>query len=64
MKLAGAYIEESKYAALAALARRNHRTLADQCRCLYDRALEGDLVPQPPVKMPAKRRAKKSNKSE
>lgn len=48
MKLAGAYIPDAKHAALKELARRNHRTLADHLRMLYDRALAGDLVVSPP----------------
>jgi hypothetical protein len=43
MKLAGAYINEEKYARLVALAASNNRTLAGQCRHLFDRALSGEL---------------------
>lgn len=42
-KLAGAYIPEKTYESLKRLARKEHRTLADQCRHLFDRALSGDL---------------------
>jgi len=43
-KLAGAYVPEEKYEALKELARRNHRSLADQIRCLIDQALEKNGV--------------------
>jgi hypothetical protein len=43
MKLAGAYIPEDKHAALRALAKKNHRTLADQLRHMFDEALNGRL---------------------
>jgi hypothetical protein len=47
MKLAGAYINDDKYERLVALAESNNRTLAGQCRHLFDRALSGELqVPQ------------------
>ena len=50
MKLAGAYINDETYGRLAALAAANNRTLAGQCRHLFDRALKGDLeVPDGPV---------------
>ena len=50
MKLAGAYINDEAYGRLAALAAANNRTLAGQCRHLFDRALKGDLeVPDGPV---------------
>jgi hypothetical protein len=44
MKLAGAYIPEDKHAALRALAKKNHRTLADQLRHMFDEALSGRLT--------------------
>lgn len=52
MKLAGAYINDDTYERLAALAAENNRTLAGQCRHLFDRALRGELevpacTPQP-----------------
>ncbi len=43
MKLAGAYIHDETYERLAALAAANNRTLAGQCRHLFDRALRGEL---------------------
>lgn len=47
MKLAGAYINDDKYERLVALAESNNRTLAGQCRHLFDRALSGELqVPE------------------
>jgi hypothetical protein len=50
MKLAGAYINDETYGRLAALAAANNRTLAGQCRHLFDRALKGELeVPDGPV---------------
>ena len=39
LKLAGAYISDEKYNSLVALAKLNHRTLADQCRAIYEAAL-------------------------
>lgn len=39
MKLAGAYINDEKYERLVALAEAIGRTLAGQCRHLFDRAL-------------------------
>ncbi len=49
MKLAGAYINDGTYERLVALAAANNRTLAGQCRHLFDRALSGDLkVPRLP----------------
>jgi hypothetical protein len=44
MKLAGAYINDDTYERLVALAAANNRTLAGQCRHLFDRALKGALV--------------------
>lgn len=50
MKLAGAYINDDTYGRLVALAAANNRTLAGQCRHLFDRALKGDLqVPDAPA---------------
>lgn len=43
MKLAGAYIPDEKHEALRQLAKQNHRTLADQCRHIFDLALAGKL---------------------
>lgn len=43
MKLAGAYIQDDTYERLAALAAANNRTLAGECRHLFDRALRGEL---------------------
>ena len=49
MKLAGAYINDDTYGRLVALAAANNRTLAGQCRHLFDRALRGELqVPDDP----------------
>ncbi len=49
MKLAGAYINDDTYERLVALAMSNNRTLAGQCRHLFDRALKGELqVPDAP----------------
>jgi hypothetical protein len=49
MKLAGAYINDDTYERLVALALSHNRTLAGQCRHLFDRALKGDLqVPDAP----------------
>ncbi len=49
MKLAGAYINDDTYGRLVALAAANNRTLAGQCRHLFDRALRGELqVPDGP----------------
>ncbi len=47
MKLAGAYINDDKYERLVALAEQNNRTLAGQCRHLFDRALSGELQVPP-----------------
>lgn len=49
MKLAGAYVNDDTYHRLVALAQVNNRTLAGQCRHIYDRALRGEL-PLTPVK--------------
>jgi len=50
MKLAGAYINDDTYERLVALAVSNNRTLAGQCRHLFDRALKGELsVPDAPT---------------
>ena len=58
MKLAGAYVNDETYERLAALAAASNRTLAGQCRHLFDRALRGDLpVPDctpPPCPAPAR----------
>ncbi|MDI1313805.1 hypothetical protein [Prosthecobacter sp.] len=43
MKLAGAYINDDTYERLVALALSHNRTLAGQCRHLFDRALKGEL---------------------
>ncbi len=43
MKLAGAYINDDKYERLVALAEANNRTLAGQCRHLFDQALANEL---------------------
>ncbi len=49
MKLAGAYINDDTYERLVALAAANNRTLAGQCRHLFDRALKGQpQVPDAP----------------
>lgn len=49
MKLAGAYINDDTYERLVALALSHNRTLAGQCRHLFDRALKGGLqVPDAP----------------
>jgi hypothetical protein len=58
MKLAGAYIDEKQHAALTQLARDNHRTLADQLRFIFDRALSGDL--KTPTKPAPQKRASKA----
>lgn len=53
MKLAGAYINDDTYGRLVALAAANNRTLAGQCRHLFDRALRGELqVPDGPGTLP------------
>lgn len=53
MKLAGAYINDETYGRLVALAAANNRTLAGECRHLFDRALRGELpVPNGPVTLP------------
>ena len=39
LKLAGAYIDATKYEQIQALAKANHRTLAEQCRALFDAAI-------------------------
>lgn len=50
MKLAGAYINDDTYERLVALAAANNRTLAGECRHLFDRALRGELqVPVGPA---------------
>ena len=57
MKLAGAYINDDTYARLVALAAANNRTLAGQCRHLFDRALKGALtVPDAPHEAAAGRK--------
>ncbi|MFC5457299.1 hypothetical protein [Prosthecobacter fluviatilis] len=57
MKLAGAYINDETYGRLVALAAANNRTLAGECRHLFDRALSGDLkvprLPRAPLPAPA-----------
>lgn len=45
MKLAGAYIQDVTYVKLVALAESNNRTLAGQCRHLFDLALKADVAP-------------------
>lgn len=53
MKLAGAYINDETYGRLVALAAANNRTLAGECRHLFDRALRGELpVPEGPSTLP------------
>ena len=53
MKLAGAYINDETYGRLVALAAANNRTLAGECRHLFDRALRGELpVPHGPATLP------------
>ena len=53
MKLAGAYINDDTYGRLVALAAANNRTLAGECRHLFDRALRGELpVPDGPGTRP------------
>lgn len=50
MKLAGAYINDDTYERLVAMAAANNRTLAGECRHLFDRALRGELqVPEAPA---------------
>lgn len=49
IKLAGAYIPKTKYNALAELAIKNNRTLADQCRAAFDQCLAGNNLDQPPA---------------
>ena len=44
MKLAGAYIDDETYGRLVTLAAANNRTLANECRHLFDRALKGELA--------------------
>lgn len=57
MKLAGAYINDESYAGLVALAAANNRTLAGQCRHLFDKALRDHSSDpaQPQVTTPPKR---------
>lgn len=43
MKLAGAYVHDDTYQRLVALAIANNRTLAGQCRHLFDRALRENM---------------------
>lgn len=72
-KLAGAYIDDSKHAALKRMAIANHRTLADQCRHIFDLALSGSLkvpsfkaigkAPAQPAAHPAIAKAKKAAKA-
>ena len=58
MKLAGAYIHDETYEKLLALAVSNNRTLAGQCRHLFDRALRGELqVPDAPARAAARKGA-------
>jgi len=53
MKLAGAYINDDTYGRLVKLAAANNRTLAGQCRHLFDRALRGELqVPDASAQTP------------
>ncbi|MFZ2276591.1 MAG: hypothetical protein WAW39_02285 [Prosthecobacter sp.] len=44
LKLAGAYIPEGKYEALVKLAKASNRSLAGQCRHIYDQALLEALI--------------------
>lgn len=62
MKLAGAYINDETYEALAALATKNNRTLAGLCRHLFANALAADAMPYPPSAKIAKVLAKNSTK--
>lgn len=48
MKLAGAYIQDDKYDALVALAEKNNRSLAGQCRHLFDLSLKEEAALNPP----------------
>lgn len=62
MKLAGAYVNDDTYEKLCLLARANNRTLAGECRHIYDRALRRTLdVPNAPPQIitPPKRSSKK-----
>ncbi len=61
MKLAGAYINDDTYEALVALATKNNRTLAGQCRHLFANALAAEAAPMPSAKI-AKVLAKNSTK--
>ncbi|WP_395741161.1 hypothetical protein [Prosthecobacter sp.] len=64
MKLAGAYINDDKYERLVALAESNNRTLAGQCRHLFDRALSGELqVPACLPQTPGEKLAAPADKS-
>lgn len=63
MKLAGAYINDDKYTALVTLAANNNRTLAGQCRHIFDKALrEASSTPgKPQVITPPKPTSKGNN---
>jgi hypothetical protein len=56
MKLAGAYINDDTYERLVALAAAHNRTLAGECRHIFDRALRGDSAnpEQPQIFTPPK----------
>lgn len=45
LKLAGAYIPDAMYQGLVKLAQANNRTLAGQCRAIYDQALANPKEP-------------------
>lgn len=46
MKLAGAYINNDTYKKLIAIADKNNRTLAGQCRHLFDACIKADEAPK------------------
>lgn len=48
MKLAGAYINDEKYAAIVAVAESNNRTLAGQLRHWFEEGLKAEIKPMVP----------------
>lgn len=67
MKLAGAYIHDEKYEQLVALGKLHNRTLAGECRHIFDRALRGELQvpnapPPPPQIITPRKRSSRGNR--
>lgn len=54
-RLCGAFVAADTYASLQDLAKRENRTVADQCRSIYDKALSGELVVAPFVGAPRRK---------